>query len=910
MKDPYVGVGPRGFHPHYIECLRSSSSTTAQQAYEMFRTIGTTFLSGKMHNSIRALILTGMVTPLNKTDPSTTDTLKIRPIKCEDADCNLWSKAASKANTRFVLAEVAPQQLGIGVSVANETLVHGERMCYEKAYNDDQSLATHYVDIEKAHNDFERANTLIEIYRLAEVNPHLRSIAIILHSVLSVEPKIFIRDKNGSPDYLCDSKRGGGQGNALTGIAFCLNINPVLKQMTQEYPNIHVLAYHDDIKLLGPPSTLYEGIAPAVTRLNQLLQENKNEVNEDKGMAFALKDEDRRLIFDNVKQPKVSIDDCDYYGYITNGIPMGSPEFIAENMRKEAISFRTSSLSIIKRIASMDKMAARTAIHFSLQTKCDYFQRCMPPHQLKYYLDTVTETLRACYHEALELDLLSTNEEYRDPNFTPDRFTLRSSLGGGGYRPPHQRYNYLSCLNVVLPQLIQLEVSKPEEAHTVTLFPTLTDVLGRQLFEPQNIETRFQTFLESDISTARNFRESYNELITRRDQYFSTFPELVPEDHQILEPLLKNCASIGYGIKNLGKAFSEAFSFLHHRDLIRRAQLLDISDPRRISFLACQENQFANSLFTSWPPCDIAFTSTEFIEAVARIFGAPSPALKHSIGKPIKGSRGSLTVDAHGYNILTASGVVGDHFRSLHDFVVQILVAYLHEVGIPHSGGYRNTCKNLFSHVINIDEHDDIDKRNLQGIIPDILIKLEHLNRSPDSIFQGRQTLVDIKILSPGIRYRQQPFTNQEVVNKRADEVNREYYAKAKALDRKYNGTADEAIGPVQGTLLTYGHQGKVVGFVFGTFAECSDDVSKLIKLIIDAETQRQAIGTTIDPSNFKSNTTRRFTTKLGHAIHRGWSRILLERLDLLVNGIASNTQSSESLESQEQDFHEFHFSQ
>jgi hypothetical protein len=315
-KDPDIGVGPRGFHPHYIECLRSSTSEVASQAYEMFRTLGSSFLSGKMHPSIRALLLAGMVTPLNKTDDA--DQPKIRPIKCEDADCNLWSKAASRAYTPSILAEVAPQQVGIGVSSANETMVHGERMCYELADRDQQPLATYYADISKAHNDFERANTLTEIYRLAGQHAHLRPIAVILYSILSVQPHIYIRGKNGVPEHLCYSKRGGGQGNALTGIAFCLNINPVLKQMSLEYPDVSTLAYHDDIKLQGPPQTIFSGDSPAFQRLSDLLTENGNQVNIDKGMAYVSCDNDRGRVPDFIKQPSITIGDTNHFGYVTN----------------------------------------------------------------------------------------------------------------------------------------------------------------------------------------------------------------------------------------------------------------------------------------------------------------------------------------------------------------------------------------------------------------------------------------------------------------------------------------------------------------------------------------------------------------------------------------------------------------
>ena len=847
-----------------------------------------------MHPSIRALLSAGMVTPLNKTNDASQVQPKIRPIKCEDADCNLWSKAASRANTPFILAEVAPQQVGIGVSSANETMVHGQRMCYELASQNDQPLATYYADISKAHNDFERANTLLEIYRLAEDNPHLRPIATILHSVLSIQPKIFIRGKNGVPEHLCDSKRGGGQGNALTGIAFCLNINPVLKQMSLDYPNISTLAYQDDVQLQGEPLVLFGGDHPAFQRLNDLLIANGNQVNQDKGMAYASRNNDRDIIPDFIKQPFITIDGNNFYGYITNGIPMGSLEFINHHMEISAQSFNESALALTKRIAARDKMAARTAIHYSFQAKSEYFQRSMPPQQLGHYLNEVTTTLKGCYHEAFGFDIFSPNEHSLiDPSFTEDRFLLRSSQGGGGFRSPIQRHSYLGCLNNVLPQLIKLQIIKFEETSTVTLFPSLMDTIGLNSFDDANHETRFQMFIQSNIPSAQQFEQCHQQLVTRRDQLLLSLPELVTDEHRVLDVLFQPCESIGFGIKNLSKSINEAFSFLSLQNLLFRASNLAVADPRRISFLASQDSQLSNSLFTSWPPCDVVFTSLEFVEAVARRFGLPSPALRHIIGKPIKGPR-NILVDAFGYNLMSASCVVGDHHRSLHDMMVQIIVTSLKGVGIPHVGGFRNTCKNIFSQAIAIDPEDDHAHKKLQGIIPDIVIKMDYLNANAAGVFQGRQTLVDIKMVSPGMRYSDRAFNHQEVVNKRAHQVNGEYFTSAKALDRKYNGTIGDDIGPVQSILLTYGNQGKVIGFAFGTFGKCSQDVIQLIDLLIDIDAQLHAVGSNIPSSNFMSSSRKKFITKLGHALHRGWSKILLERIPLLIEGCSfSQTHSS-----------------
>jgi hypothetical protein len=565
------------------------------------------------------------------------------------------------------------------------------------------------------------------------------------------------------------------------------------------------------------------------------------------------------------------------------GIPMGSPEFIQYHMGELAQQFHESALALTKRIALRDKMAARTAIHYSLQAKSEYIQRSMPPQQLEHYLRGVTATLRECYQEAFGFNIFSSDAVI-DASFTEDRFHLRASLGGGGFRSPLQRHSFIGCLNNILPQLTKLTVVNADDNSTVTLFPSLVELIGRNSFDEANYETRFANFIQSNIFTAQQFDLCYRQLITRRDELLNTLPELIPADHRTLDILFEPRESIGHGIKNLSKSISNAFSFLCHKSLLSRVQHMAIADPRRISFMACQDNQLSNSLLTSWPPCDILFTSLEYMEAIARRFGMPSPALRHLINKPIKEPRTSR-VDAFGYNLMSATCVVGDHHRSLHDLVTQIIVTFLKGVGIPHVGGYRNTCKNIFSQAITINPDDETDRKKLQGIIPDIVIKMDYLNVNTMSTFQGRQTLIDVKMVSPGLRYSDRVSNRQDVVNKRANEVNGEYYASAKALDQKFNGTIGNDIGPVQSILLTYGNQGKVVGFGFGTFGECSDDVNQLLDLLVNMDAQLHAIGTTTPISNLLSASRKRFVTKLGHAIHRGWSKVLLERIPLLIEG-------------------------
>ena len=57
--------------------------------------------------------------------------------------------------------------------------------------------------------------------------------------------------------HICNSERGGGQGNALTGLIFVLTIDRALKDTEAHFPGIKVKAIHDDITLIGPPEIIF-----------------------------------------------------------------------------------------------------------------------------------------------------------------------------------------------------------------------------------------------------------------------------------------------------------------------------------------------------------------------------------------------------------------------------------------------------------------------------------------------------------------------------------------------------------------------------------------------------------------------------------------------------------------------------
>ena len=143
---------------------------------------------------------------------------------------------------------------------------------------------------------------------------------------------------------------------------------------------------------------------------------------------------------------------------------------------------------------------------------------------------------------------------------------------------------------------------------------------------------------------------------------------------------------------------------------------------------------------------------------------------------------------------------------------------------------------------------------------------------------------MDVKTLGPGVSY---VTGNGNYLLNREERVNKDYYSCAKKLDTKFNGTLAGDIGPVQQKLLSFGKDGRVIGLVFGAFGEASRNVHALIDFI--ASRYADISSRSIDPeynswAELKAKKKIYLSMEWGLLVHRGWARMLRDRLALLVH--------------------------
>ena len=151
------------------------------------------------------------------------------------------------------------------------------------------------------------------------------------------------------------------------------------------------------------------------------------------------------------------------------------------------------------------------------------------------------------------------------------------------------------------------------------------------------------------------------------------------------------------------------------------------------------------------------------------------------------------------------------------------------------------------------------------------------------SVLGGIKSMIDVKTKSCDAKYAACHDPSAcAVVNKRQGEAIATYRSRARELDDilRANGTATPppgASGPYESLLDTFG---RVLAPVVGAFAEMSSDVGLLADLVASAQAADHCEYFDGPPSGVKGMFLARTRRGLGLTAHRGWARLLIDRLD------------------------------
>ena len=156
----------------------SFSKAEAQDAFNLFPSLGKLYLALGMPAWVRLCLGGGLLTALIKAAPKEGVKFDARPVRAEDADTGSWCKALARCTAAPVRDSCGPQQLGVGVSGGVELYGIGFKIRFEDAVHHGLERGLVKTDVKNAHNSFPKDDAQRRTIEAAHLDPRLIPLAV------------------------------------------------------------------------------------------------------------------------------------------------------------------------------------------------------------------------------------------------------------------------------------------------------------------------------------------------------------------------------------------------------------------------------------------------------------------------------------------------------------------------------------------------------------------------------------------------------------------------------------------------------------------------------------------------------------------------------------------------------------
>ena len=167
---------------------------------------------------------------------------------------------------------------------------------------------------------------------------------------------------------------------------------------------------------------------------------------------------------------------------------------------------------------------------------------------------------------------------------------LKANAGGMGYRNTTRRALFINALANALPQMMGNE-------RTQLLWPSLVDVPGADSFKKNQVDTCWQTLLDSESEWAAEFKSEIKRVKELRALAITAAGLETPANEIFDKP----DNGFGHGVIKLHRQLFAAIRSYEAEALRLRAGRLLPDDPRKITFEQSRTDKFTNTLFVGTP---------------------------------------------------------------------------------------------------------------------------------------------------------------------------------------------------------------------------------------------------------------------------------------------------------------------
>ena len=191
----------------------------------------------------------------------------VRPIAIGEAWPRLLGRLLAARYAKTFAQALTPIQVGVGVRGGVEIAAHMVQAASLSVQQQDD-FVIQSIDFSNAFNSIDR----VSVYRAVE--QHVPQLLGFFRWSYGCTSPLLIGD-----DLVCRSASGVRQGDPLGPAFFALGLQPLLQEVKEEFPDVTVIAYLDDVYFMGPriqAISARQSLARLAQRANLMVNQNKS----------------------------------------------------------------------------------------------------------------------------------------------------------------------------------------------------------------------------------------------------------------------------------------------------------------------------------------------------------------------------------------------------------------------------------------------------------------------------------------------------------------------------------------------------------------------------------------------------------------------------------------------------------